>query len=452
MSDWFSVSPRLLVPLGAFLLLLLALIVSSRIPLRYNLRNLAVRWLTTLVTALAFTLVIFLLTFMLGIVQGMSRVMEASGHPGNVLVLSDGATDELFSNLPRSVSVETLPSDLQQLIDRDGNKYLASYEVYVVTNQPRPQHRDTGPQRRFVQVRGIRDPALAARIHEIELLQGRWFRESGEREMVVGQGAAAMLGADCFGRPLQPGDVLDLGPIHGMRVVGIMRSAGSIFNSEVWARDTLVQSEFGRKDSYTTLVVRIAPPSQVRGQEERTVRAALVAASRAAAEALKKASQGGGGITSVAAYAEPDYYSRLAENNLAFLIAFIFISLFVALGGMLGIMNTMFAAVSQRRRDIGVLRLLGYSRVQVLLAFLLEALLVALLGGLPGCLLGWLFNGFEMTSIASGGGSSKSIVLQLTVDGNVLAVGLLFTLVMGTCGGLVPALSAMRLRPLESLR
>src|SRR5436190_22761580 len=99
MTDSITISPRLLGPLGFFGLLLLVLAVLGKVPLRYNVRNLLVRWKTTLMTALAFTLVVALMTVMLAFVNGMYKLTEGSGQPGNVIVMSDGSTDEAFSNL-----------------------------------------------------------------------------------------------------------------------------------------------------------------------------------------------------------------------------------------------------------------------------------------------------------------------------------------------------------------
>jgi putative ABC transport system permease protein len=116
-------------------------------------------------------------------------------------------------------------------------------------------------------------------------------------------------------------------------------------------------------------------------------------------------------------------------------------------------MNTMFAAISQRIKDIGVLRLLGYARWQILVSFLLESLAIALVGGALGCALGSLSDGWSATSMMAGsGGGGKSVVVQLAVSPDILATGLLLTLVMGLLGGLLPALSAMRMKPLEALR
>src|SRR5260370_23095812 len=147
----------------------------AKVPFRYNLRNLQVRWKTTAVTALAFTLVTALLTVMLAFVKGMDRLTEGSAQPGNVMILSDGATDEAFSNLPGSFSVLSLPKDFQGMVEREGETFWAVGGVYIIVNH---EVRDPGPgrrHRRFVQMRGIVDPALAAKIHDIQLASCRWL-------------------------------------------------------------------------------------------------------------------------------------------------------------------------------------------------------------------------------------------------------------------------------------
>jgi ABC-type antimicrobial peptide transport system permease subunit len=150
---------------------------------------------------------------------------------------------------------------------------------------------------------------------------------------------------------------------------------------------------------------------------------------------------------------ERRYYEEMSKSNQMFLGAAIFIALIMALGGMFGLMNTMFAAVSQRIKDIGVLRILGYSRWQILVSFLLESLLLALVGGALGVLLGYVFNGAQQTGFMStGAGGGKTVVFSMLVNRLVLLYALGFTVGMGILGGILPALSAMRLRPLESLR
>ena len=112
----------------------------------------------------------------------------------------------------------------------------------------------------------------------------------------------------------------------------------------------------------------------------------------------------------------------------------------------------MFAAVSQRIKDIGVLRLIGFPRWQILVSFLLESLVIALVGGILGCVLGSFANGLTANSIVSGQAGGKLIILKLVIGPDTIAVGVLLSLAMGGIGGLVPALSAMRLRAIEALR
>jgi len=125
----------------------------------------------------------------------------------------------------------------------------------------------------------------------------------------------------------------------------------------------------------------------------------------------------------------------------------------MAIGGVLGVMNTMYAAISQRTKDIGVLRIIGYTPWQILTSFFLESLLIALIGGIMGVAIGSIADGWTASSIVgSGQGGGKSVVLKLTVDGPIVMTGILFSLAMGCVGGLLPSLSAMRLKPLDAVR
>lgn len=417
-----------------------ALLPVQKVPLTYNLRNLQIRWKTTIITALAFTLVIGLLSVMLAFVTAMYRMTQESGVPGNVMVLSDGATDEAFSNLPGNVSVEQLPSDIQAGVEKDetGN-FMAVKEVYVIVNQLVPE---TG-RRRFIQMRGIDNGEMAAKVHNVKLQPGgSWFSPSGVRtigkdetayEIVVGDGIARTLGQDRGKPSIEVAEVLEIGPRKWI-VVGILDPSGSSFSNEIWARDQHVAENYGRRNSYSTFVVRT--------KDEATAKLATKLIKEFRAE------------KSMQSFTEKEYYEKLSQTNQQFLVAFMFIAGVMAVGGVFGVMNTMFAAISQRTKDIGVLRLLGYTRGQVLMSFLLESLAIAIVGGLLGCLVGYLLaNGYTATSIVTAGqGGGKTVVLKLLVTPTIMGIGLFFAFLMGSLGGLFPALSAMRLRPLESLR
>ena len=514
MLETMHLSLKVIAPLAAGLLLLVVLLIVGKVPLGYNVRNLLVRWRITFLTALAFTLVVSLLTVMLAFVNGMYRLTEASGQPANVMILSDGATDELFSNLAKQ---DTTNVERQPGVEQYENKRpLCSKEVYLVVSQqippplPEPgamavrgkiraiaadqgefvlagddgkdwkfhladnarfhinnlkvdekvlvlyEQGSGGPlakelrasdKRRFVQVRGIEDATISSRVHAMDLFPGgKWFSPAGVQELVdetsgpgalpaiqavLGEGVARILGKDQGKERLEPGDSFELGPRKWI-VTGIMKSAGSTFSSEIWAKHSVVGPLFG-KDQFTCLVVRTKD----------------AATASKVADFFRNEYK-----PAVRAEPETEYYAKLSETNKQFSIAIYFVTIIMAIGGIFGVMNTMFAAISQRTKDIGVLRILGFARWQILVSFFLETLVIALVGGLIGCALGYLCNGWTATSIVSSGqgGGGKTVVLKLVVDANILAIGVLFTLVMGTLGGLVPSLSAMRQRPLESLR
>jgi ABC-type lipoprotein release transport system permease subunit len=434
----------------------LILLSIGKVPLAYNLRNLRVRWKTNLMTAVAFTFVIGLMVFLLAFVNGMNNLTENSGVPGNVFVLSDGATDELFSNLGYGDldNVERVSTNLDEKdrrlpapirvrqTERDGRPvFWASRETYYVINQPVPN--TDPPRRRFVQLRTVEDVAVAADVHTMELLPGgKWFGASGVDDQsriqcVLGEGVAGTLGPDAGKKRLDVGDTFHMGDMEWV-VTGVMKTEGTSFGSEIWAkRFSRVYRPFG-KENYTTLVMRTE-------QDTREAARALAwhLSTRYTQQKLK-------------AFAEPDYYAELTKTNNTFLVATVIVAVVMAIGGVFGMMTTMFASIAQRIRDIGVLRLLGFKRWQVTVSFLLESLAVAVVGGVLGCLLAYLLaDGRASTSTLSAGGGGpggKSIALRISVDAQVMAMGMLFTLAMGRLGGLVPALSAMRIKILDSLR
>lgn len=490
--------------------LIVVLIVLSKVPLSYNFQNLLVRWRTTLLTGLAFTLVLSLLTVMLAFVKGMYVLTQSSGQPRNVLVLAEGSTDEGFSNLGFA-NVGDI--EAQEAVAKDGQQPLLSRESYIIVNQPVEASVKGRPERRFLQMRGVDDSQLTGRVHGLPLYPGgSWLSDAGARELppqgdskvpvnayevVVGEGIARELGKDrpeAMSKPhLKRMDVGDTFHVNGRTwvIVGVLKSEGSTFDSEVWAKRSIVGPMFG-SESYSTLVLQ-ASKGFHRDQRAayKAERLAKIAEATAKAEDITKraveAKAAGKEFTeqadpiptwtepksddqwdaemvkayfnndykkaSVNAIVETDYFESLNQLNLQFLYAIIFVTIILSVGGVFGVMNTMFAAISQRIKDIGVLRLLGYRRRSILICFLLESVLIAMIGGLIGVALGSLSDGWTASSIVgSGQGGGKFVVLRLTVDAQVLAVGCLLSLMLGFVGGLIPSLSAMRLSALEALR
>jgi ABC-type antimicrobial peptide transport system permease subunit len=480
----WKLMPRVFIEQWPFVLLtmyasdFLLLLFIGRVPLSYNFRYLWVRKRDTLLTGFAFTVVVALVIILLAFVNGMYKLNESTGVPGNVLVLSEGSTDELFSNMSRSDAdnvervvitsdqsgrplgpvgvargrwnaageVERLPTDVP--LDAPGTFYLASREAYLVLNQAVPVQPGEYPRRRFLQIRAFQDVRIGAVVHNIELEPGgTWFTSNaidpgppapdGRQylQCTVGQGVAAILGEDQGKKRLEVGDTFEVGDRY-WKVVGIMKTGGTAYGSEIWTgSDNPVVRASGKGDKFTTLVLRMADDSPI----------SATAMAWYLNEIYEQAK--------LKAYAEPDYYRELTRTNEQFLSAIILVAIIMAVGGIFGVMNTMFASIAARIKEVGVLRILGFKRWQILISFMLESLAIAVLGGTLGCLLGLMADGWEATSTLSGGqGGGKSVTLTMIVDSSILAAGFLFTLIMGRLGGLVPALSALRLNILESLR
>jgi putative ABC transport system permease protein len=447
-STPFRLSSWSLTPLAVGMILIVLLTLLGKVPVCYNVRNLQVRWLTTVLTGLAFFAVIALLTVMLSFVNGMYKLTLGSGQPGNVIVLAEGSTDESFSNVP---VVDAGDIELQPGILRDDqNRPIASRETYVVVNQPVQVRQPGRPKGRFTQVRGIEVAEISGLVHGLSLYDGgQWFSREGVRSVgagqeaiqaVIGEGIARELGRDRKPEQLAGAknkERLEVGetfPLGGRTwvVTGVIRSSGSTFDSEVWAKRDLVAGMF-RKVNYSSLVLRAAGPAE--------------------ALKLKNYLNNEYEKASIQAYTETEYFANLSQTNWQFLISIIVVTAIMSLGGVFGVMNTMFAAVNQRSKDIGVLRILGFSRLHVQASFLLESLVLALVGGAAGCVVGSLVHGTKAASIVgSGQGGGKFVVLEMVVSGDIIAVGLALSLAMGLIGGLFPSIRAMLVRPLESLR
>ncbi|WP_254512128.1 ABC transporter permease [Anatilimnocola floriformis] len=448
MLSRLNISAPMLIPLVISIGIMVLLSLWGRVPLRYNVRNLSTRWLTTALTALGFTLVIGVLVVMLSFVNGMYVLTQSTGVPGNVLVISEGFQDESISNLPNDTVTDVV---LQPGIVRDDkDRPLASAETYVIVVQPIENH-DSGRAagRRFLSVRGVDDVELAAQVHDMSLGSGRWISKEGVTslgegrdalEAVIGVGMARELGSTRTAaelaaakdkEQLAEGDFFTLGE-RKFLIVGVMKATGSTFDSEIWAKRSIIAPMFG-KDSYSSVVLRTAGAKEAR---------------------QLKNFLNNGYSKSVQAYVETEYFANMQETGKQFLYAIIVFAAVMSIGGLFGVMNTMFATVAQRSRDIGVLRMLGFTRLEVLASFLVESLCLSLLGGAIGCLGGaWWANGYTVKSIVGGGvGGGKMVTLDMIVSGDILAVGLSVALIIGAVGGLLPAISAMLVKPLYSLR
>jgi putative ABC transport system permease protein len=381
------------------------------IPVSYNFRNLRVRWKTTLMTASAFTLVVAALVIMLAFIKGIEHACAVSGEPENVLLLAKGNNDEVMSQLELRVAdqVEKEPG----VAVGPAGQPLASRELYMVVNN----HNADRSAYHFLQVRGVQSSAYL--VHTtLRVREGRPFRP-GQSEMMIGKGVQREQG-------LQVGDHIELGRKH-WTITGVFDANGSAFESEAWCDLNELASQFRREGMYSSI----------------TLRATSAEAAQRLADRISHSRS-----VSVEAMPEPKYYQKQAEQTTVLRTAAWVIAWFMGVGAMFGIMNTMFAAIAQRTKDIAVLRIMGFEAGNILLSFLLEAVLIALVGGGLGLALGYTTNGLtQSTSLGA-----RQIDISFHVDRTIVLFTGVFTLVMSILGGSLPALSAMRVKPLESLR
>jgi putative ABC transport system permease protein len=383
------------------------------IPISYNLRNLVVRKTTTILTALGITLTVAVLLAVLALVNGLRTAFESSGNPLQVLVMRKGSTAELSSAVTREVF-----QDLKSVagIQRDGNEPLASLEMVTVINLPSVD----SPDGMNLTLRGILPMGIKMR-DDLKLQDGRWFR-AGQREVVVGKSIAKRYPGAQMGKKLRFGR-------GEWEVVGVMDGGRSSVNSEIFGDLNQTSSDFNRADGLSSILIR--------ANDAATVPALI--------NSLNDDRRLG-----VLAQTEKEYYEAQTNSGAVLQYLGIFIAIIMAVGSSFAAMNTMYAAVARRAREIGTLRVLGFSRGSILFSFLIESLALSLLGGLLGCLLVLPLN--NITTAIGSFVTFSEIAFNFRVSPEIMLIGLAFALVMGTLGGLFPARMAARKEILTALR
>lgn len=383
------------------------------IPLSYNLRNLVERKATTLMTAIGIGLTVAVLVTAMSLVNGLRATFAATGHPLQAVILRKGVTAELNSSVTEAAYQEI---KLMSGIARSRNgAALASPELISIINLPSI---DT-PAGMNVTVRGLLPAGV--RMRELKLARGRWFAQ-GMREVVVGESVAKRYKAATIGSRLRFG--------RGQwQVVGVFTGGQSAINSEIWCDLNQLRADYDRQGNMSSILVRAAGPAQL---DE--LLAAVKDNRRLNVTALK----------------EQSYYASMTNSGTPLQVLGTFVATIMAIGSGFGAMNTMYAAVARRGREIGTLRSLGFSRASILTSFMFESIVLAVLGGLLGIVLALPLNG---ASTAVGNFSTFSeIAFNFRVGPEAIVTGLVFAAVIGTVGGFLPARAAARRDLLTALR
>jgi putative ABC transport system permease protein len=385
------------------------------IPLGYSLRSLRARWISTVVAVLGIAGTVGVFVAMLSLARGFQATLIASGSPHNAIVRRAGATSEMESviTLEQVRVVQDAPG-----VERGSRGALASAEVVVVGAFPLKQ---TGTDAN-VQVRGVSPHVLAVR-DGVRLAAGRFF-EPGLNELVVGRNVAASYDGFDLGRTVRFGGA-------AWSVVGIFDAGGSAFDSEVWCDAGVLNQVYQRpRNLFQSVTVRLRTPAALA-----TLAEALAADPRVTLQVER----------------EVDYYEKQSRQlTTLILVLGTIVAVVMGVGAVFGALNTMYSAVAERSREIATLRALGFGSGSVVMAFVAEALCIALVGGLLGCLAVLPLNGLTTGTMNWQTFSHLAFAFRITPP--LLAYGLGFALLMGLVGGVPPAVRAARQRIAVALR
>ena len=383
------------------------------LPITYSFRSLAVRWKSTLLAAIGIGLVVAVFVGLLSMASGFRRALRASGSSENAIVLEKGAMSELGSSFSKAAG-DWVADDPRIARGGDGTP-LVSPELVAVVALPDESNGELAN----VGVRGV--TAAAFRVHMgVTMVEGRRPRP-GLFEIIVGKQAHHHI------RGLDIGSRVSLMK-REFEVVGMFSADGNAFDSEIWSDFDAQASAFNRAGTESSLTVRLADSSML-STLNRDLQANL---------------QYPLTITN-----EREYYEAQAGPLMGFLRGLsAFVGVVMGIGAIFAAMNTMYAIVANRIRAVGTLRALGFSRTAVLMSFVLEGLLLAVAGGVLGCLLSFLTNGMTATTAANMG----QISFAFRVTPADLAYGLFFSGAMGVIGSFLPAAHAAGLPIVVALR
>ena len=389
------------------------------LPLRYNFRNVIVRWRTTVFTVLGVAAVVSVFVLLRALARGIESTSGNTGDPRNVLVVRKGSQAESGSLVTRE-QFRTLQY-FEEIARNEQGEPVVSAEVLMIVSSPRRG----GAGEANTLIRGVTPRGMELR-PQVMLVEGRWF-EPGRREVVVSRRLSNRF------EGFEIGGTLKAGPDR-LAVVGIFDGQGSAFDAEAWMDADEARSLFDR-EQYSSVLLR---PRDA-------------AAAAAIIQRLEQDKR-----LALRAEGERDYYSKQTMTAMPFKVLGGILGVAMSVGAVFAAMNTMYASVAARTREVGTLRVLGYSRGAVVLSFMIEGTLVALMGGVLGSLLALSLNWYvQVRGIYFGTMDFQSFsetMFQFRVTPDLLAAGLLFSVAIGMVGSLLPALRAARLPVISALK
>lgn len=380
-----------------------------------NLRNLPQRIGTSSVAVFGVACVVGVLIGVMSMASGFQRTMVSAGSPTTALVMRSGSTSEMNSGISfeQTQLIANSPG-----IQRENGEPVASAELYVIVDLLKRSTLTSAN----VPLRGVEANAFNVR-DGVKIIEGRSF-EPGRNELIVGRGAHGQFAN------LDVGSKLKFGPTE-WTVVGIFSAGGGLSESELWCDARILQDAYRRGNSFQSVRAKLTSP-----QALDEFKAALASNPQLDMEAQL----------------ETDYLSAQAEPVSQFIKAIGYpVAILMALGAIFGAINTMYASVSSRTREIATLRALGFGAIPVAFSTLFESLVLSLIGGAIGSLVVFLlFNGYSVSTLNFS--SFSQVVFDFAVTADLLVQGVIAAAIIGVVGGFFPAVRAARLPVATALR
>ena len=382
------------------------------IPVVYNLRSVKERWTSAIVAVLGIAGTVGVFIAVLSLARGFKATLVSSGSYDNAIVRRAGSTSEIDSNVPldQVKILQDAPG-----VARENGQALISPEVVIIAPFPLIT---TGTDAN-VQARGISPKALEIR-HKIKIVEGRMI-QPGLYELMIGRNVSHTYAGLSMGSSVKFGGAT-------WQVVGVFDAGGSAFDSELWCDAKLLKQAYHRPEEFfNSVTVHLSSPDALQQFKD-----AISADPRMSVDIMR----------------EVEYYEK-QSTLLSTMIKWLgsIVAGIMAIGAIFGALNTMYSAVSERSREIATLRALGFGAGSVVFSFMIEALLISLVGGLLGAVAVLPLNG--LTTGAMNWQTFSHLAFAFSITPALLGLGIIFALMMGILGGFFPAMRAAR-RPVAS--
>jgi ABC-type antimicrobial peptide transport system permease subunit len=397
------------------LLLILALLfMLLKIPFKYIWGSFKSRKLTTFLTIAGVGMVVFVFTAVLMMAYGIEKTLVATGAPEDVIVVRKSANNEITSIVDGETQnvVRTLPNIAKA---PDGSPILSNEPVVIINLE----YLSGGLSN--VTVRGV-SPAVNNLRPQMKITDGRMFTW-GVRELIVGESITKKFRGAQIGNSVKfAGD--------NWKIVGIFQMEGG-FNSEMWGDTQQLLNAFNRGNNVSSVSLKLDDVQNF--------------------DSFKRTFERDRRLEQFEPKLAQKFYAEQSEFMTIFIrILGIFITVIFSFGSTIGAMITMYAAVANRTVEIGTLRSLGFSRRSILTAFLLESLLISLLGGGIGLVLASLLQFFSISTL--NWGSFAELEFSFAVSPSIIILSLIFAALMGFIGGFLPSVRAARMNIVNALR